>query len=151
MLRRPEPAPGYAQLEAIAVESSEREREADRAERELLDWKKMILMERHLGDTFDALIIAVWKDGFTVELADQFIEGFVPVAEIAGDSYQLDTGIRALVGRRSGRSVPPGRSNSGSGHARRQAFAPRLFFAGLGTKSRFTLESDVWVLVRWPA
>src|SRR5204863_5756113 len=30
-----------AQLEAIASESSERERSADQAERELIDWKKM--------------------------------------------------------------------------------------------------------------
>ena len=74
------------QLEAIAAESSERERTADQAERELFDWKKMILMEQHLGETFEAIIIAVWNDGFTVELIDYFIEGFVPRAEIPDDS-----------------------------------------------------------------
>ncbi len=50
-----------AQLEAIASESSERERIAAQAEREIFEWKKMILMERHLGETFDAVIIAVSK------------------------------------------------------------------------------------------
>src|SRR5205814_1484302 len=55
-----------AQPEAIATEPSERERLADQAERELFDWKKMLLMEQHLGDTFEAIIIAVWKDGFVV-------------------------------------------------------------------------------------
>jgi ribonuclease R len=103
MSRRRQQLPSMAQLEAIATEASERERTADQAERELLDWKKMILIERRLGDTFEAIIIAVWKDGFTVELVDLFIEGFVPVNEIADDYYQLDTGIRALIGRRSGR------------------------------------------------
>jgi ribonuclease R len=103
MSRRRQQAPGHAQLEAIATESSERERLADQAERELLDWKKMILMERRLGDTFEAIIIAVWKDGFTVELVDQFIEGFVPLADVPGDYYRLDTSVRALIGRRSGR------------------------------------------------
>ena len=87
------------QLEAIATESSERERLADQAERELVDWKKMLLMERHLGDTFEAIIIAVWKDGFTVELADYFIEGFVPVAEIPDDYFQLDQASHTLIGR----------------------------------------------------
>src|SRR5262249_50794465 len=101
--RRRQELPAMAQLEAIATEASERERTADQAERELLDWKKMILIERRLGDTFEAIIIAVWKDGFSVELADMFIEGFVPVNEISDDYYQLDTGIRALIGRRSGR------------------------------------------------
>jgi ribonuclease R len=103
MARRRQQLPAMAQLEAIATESSERERTADQAERELLDWKKMILMERRLGETFQAIIIAVWKDGFTVELVDLFIEGFVPVNEIPDDYYQLDTAIRALTGRRSGR------------------------------------------------
>ena len=59
--RRQAPDLPRAQLEAIASESSERERIAAQAERELFEWKKMILMERHLGDTFDAVIIAVSK------------------------------------------------------------------------------------------
>jgi ribonuclease R len=100
--RKIEPAVSHAQLEAIATESSERERLADQAERELFDWKKMLLLERHLGDTFDAIIIAVWRDGFSVELIDYFIEGYVPVAEIPDDYYQLDQSLHALVGRHTG-------------------------------------------------
>lgn len=101
MTRRTQPAIPVAQLEAIATESSERERLADQAERELFDWKKMLLLEQHLGDTFEAIIIAVWRDGFVVELIDYFIEGFVPVAEIPDDYYQLDQSSHALIGRRS--------------------------------------------------
>jgi ribonuclease R len=103
MSRRLQNLPNSAQLEAIATESSERERLADQAERELLEWKKMILMERHLGDTFDAIIIAVWKDGFTVELTDQFVEGFASVNEMPDDYYQLEPASRALIGRRTKR------------------------------------------------
>jgi len=88
-----------AQLEAIAAESSERERTSDQAERELIDWKKMILMERHLGDTFEALIIAVWKDGFSVELIDQYIEGFVPASDLPEGQYRFDPVERTLVSR----------------------------------------------------
>ena len=90
-----------AQLAAIASESSDRERQADQAERELLDWKKMLLMEQHLGETFEAIIIGVWRDGFSIELIDFFIEGFVPAADIPGDHYQLDQGVHALIGRQS--------------------------------------------------
>jgi ribonuclease R len=99
--RKKEPVVPAAQLEVIATESSERERLADQAERELFEWKKMLLMEQHLGDTFEAIIIAVWKDGFAVELVDYFIEGSVPVAEIPDDYYQLDPASHALIGRRS--------------------------------------------------
>jgi len=91
------------QLEAIASESSERERTADQAERELMDWKKMILMERHLGDTFEAIIIAVWKDGFSVELIDQFIEGFVSLSDLPSDQYRFDATERTLSAKRSSR------------------------------------------------
>ena len=101
MARRPRHAIAEAQLEAIANESSERERIADQAERELFEWKKMLLMEQHLGDTFEGLIIGVWRDGFTVELIDHFIEGFVSVAEVPDDFYQYDQASRSLIGRHS--------------------------------------------------
>ena len=91
------------QLEAIAAESSERERTADQAERELMDWKKMILMERHVGDVFEAIIIAVWRDGFTVELIDQFIEGFVSTSDLPEKQYRFDPTERTLVPRTSGK------------------------------------------------
>ena len=99
MARRSHPAIPAAQLEAIASESSERERQADQAERELFEWKKMLLMEQHVGETFEAIIIAVWRDGFAIELIDFFIEGFVPAAEIPDDHYQLDQSSHALIGR----------------------------------------------------
>jgi ribonuclease R len=92
-----------AQLEAIATESSERERIADQAERELFEWRKMILMEQHLGDSFEGIIIAVWRDGFVVELLDYFIEGFVPLADLPNDHYQLDTATRTLISSQSRR------------------------------------------------
>jgi ribonuclease R len=101
MGRRTKAVMPAAQLEAIAGESSERERQADQAERELFEWKKMLLMERYLGETFEAIVIAVWRDGFAIELIDYFIEGFVPVAEIPDDYYQLDASLHALIGRHS--------------------------------------------------
>ena len=103
LARRTQPTVPHAQLDAIANESSERERLADQAERELFEWKKMLLMEQHLGDTFEAIIIGVWRDGFSIELIDYFVEGFVPVAEIPNDFYQLDPSLHALVGRHTRR------------------------------------------------
>jgi ribonuclease R len=97
-----EPIP-HAQLEAISAESSERERMADQAERELFDWKKMILLEQRLGETFEGIIIALWKDGFSVELVDYFIEGFVSIGEVPGDYYQIDPATRSLIGKKSRR------------------------------------------------
>jgi ribonuclease R len=92
-----------AQLDAIATESSERERQAAQAERELFEWKKMLLMEKHLGDTFEAIVLTVWKDGFNVELLNQFIEGFVSVADLPDGEYRFDADDRVLISRRSKR------------------------------------------------
>ena len=97
--RRRAPVLSRAQLEAIASESSERERLAEQAERELFEWKKMLLMEQHLGDSFDAVIVSVWKDGFNVELVDLFVEGFVPLADLPEGQYRFDPDERALLAR----------------------------------------------------
>jgi ribonuclease R len=67
------------ELAAIAAESSEAERRADGAERELMDWKTAQFMEQHLGDEYDALVISVQKFGFFVELMEIFVEGLVPI------------------------------------------------------------------------
>src|SRR6202521_3373309 len=69
-------------LKAIALESSEAERRADAAERELMDWKTAQFMEQHLGEEYDALIISVQKFGFFVELMEVFVEGIVPITRI---------------------------------------------------------------------
>jgi ribonuclease R len=68
-----------AELRDIAAESSEAERRADDAERELIELKTLDFMEQHLGDEFEALVIGIAKGGFWVELFDLFVEGFVPL------------------------------------------------------------------------
>src|SRR6202167_5318156 len=67
------------ELEAIAAETSETERRAETAERELMAWKTAQFMEQHLGEEYDALIISVQKFGFFVGLTEVFVEGMVPI------------------------------------------------------------------------
>jgi ribonuclease R len=70
------------ELEAIGEETSETERRAETAERELMAWKTAQFMEQHLGEEYDALIISVQKFGFFVELMEVFVEGIVPITRI---------------------------------------------------------------------
>ncbi len=70
------------ELKEIATESSDAERGADLAERDLMDWKTAQFMEQHLGDEYEALIISVQKFGFFVELMEIFVEGLVSVGAI---------------------------------------------------------------------
>ena len=88
-----------AELALIAEESSDRERAADAAERELEDWRKAAVMAEHVGKEFFGLIVNVREFGFFVELEDLYIEGLVPVSSLQDDYYEFDARRHALVGR----------------------------------------------------
>ena len=101
-----------SELEAIATESSQSERRADEAERELIEWKKIKFMQDRVGEDFPGIILSCTKYGFFVELADLFIEGIVPIASLSGfaakdyrdeDRYMFRDTDRSIVGQRSGR------------------------------------------------
>ncbi len=90
------------ELSDIAVESSQAERRAADAERELMDWKKMRFMADKVGDDFKAIILSVTKYGFFVELDELFIEGLVPIGSLAGDHYTFRDTDRVICGARTG-------------------------------------------------
>ena len=89
------------ELHDIAEESSQAERRADDAERELIEWKKIRFMRERVGDEFDALIVSVTKFGFFVELMDLFIEGLVPIGTLTGDRYTYRENTKQIIGERS--------------------------------------------------
>ena len=88
-------------LQEIADESSQSERRADEAERELMEWKKAKFMEQHIGDDFEGLIVSVTKFGMFVELNDLFIEGLVPLATLLDDRYTYHENTRQIIGQRT--------------------------------------------------
>jgi ribonuclease R len=96
------------ELHDIAAESSQSERRADDAERELMEWKKMKFMEQHLGEEYQGLIVSVTKFGMFVELNDMFIEGLVPLGSLTDDRYQYHENTRQLIGARSRRTYTMG-------------------------------------------
>jgi len=89
------------ELHEIAEESSQSERRADDAERELMEWKKVKFMEDRVGDDFDGLITSVTKFGFFVELTDLFVEGLVPLNTLTDDFYTYHENTRQIIGQRS--------------------------------------------------
>jgi ribonuclease R len=89
------------ELHEIAEESSQSERRADDAERELMEWKKVKFMQKRIGEDFDGLIISVTKFGFFVELTDLFVEGLVPLNTLTDDRYTYHENTREIIGQRS--------------------------------------------------
>jgi len=117
------------ELEAIAAETSETERRAETAERELMAWKTAQFMEQHLGEEYDALIISVQKFGFFVELTEIFVEGMVPIdriAELTGEHVFYREQDHAIVSgsghvsrpssHEQGKKKKSGRGSSPAGH-----------------------------------
>jgi ribonuclease R len=91
-----------AELHALGIETSESERRAVDAERELMDWKKVVFMTDRLGDEFEALVISLTRHGFFVELTDLFVEGFVPLDSLQDERYVFREKLRAIVSLGSG-------------------------------------------------
>jgi ribonuclease R len=106
-----EPIP-EPELAAIAAESSQAERRADDAERELMEWKKMRFMEDRVGDDFEGIILSCTKYGFFVELDDLFIEGLVPISSLSGwgsdERFVFRDTDKQIVSTRSGRAFKMG-------------------------------------------
>src|SRR5512146_2730070 len=95
-------------LREIAEESSQAERRADDAERELMEWKKVKFMESRVGEDFDGLIVSVTKFGLFVELTELFIEGLVPLSTLTDDRYTYHENTRQIIGQRSRRTFSLG-------------------------------------------
>ncbi|HEV7510954.1 MAG TPA: RNB domain-containing ribonuclease [Candidatus Acidoferrum sp.] len=132
----------HHQLEEIATESSEAERRANAAERELMDWKTAQFMEQHLGEEYDALIISVQKYGCFVELFEVFVEGLLPISaleEAAGTRVvfrEADHAIASLPG--GAESARGGRRRNTPGRGR--GTKPRQFTWSLGDQVRVRAE-----------
>jgi ribonuclease R len=100
------------ELGSIAVESSQAERRADDAERELMEWKKMRFMEDRIGEDFSGIILSCTKYGFFVELDELFIEGLVPISTLGGwgndERFVFRETDRAIVSTRTGKAFKIG-------------------------------------------
>jgi ribonuclease R len=96
------------ELHDIAESSSQTERRADEAERELMEWKKVKFMQERVGEDFDGLITSVTKYGLFVELTDLFVEGLVPLSTLTDDRYMFHEGTREIIGQRSRRAFKMG-------------------------------------------
>ena len=80
-----------------AQQSSDRERRATDAERDVDDLYKTMYMSERIGEEFDAVISGVTAYGLFAELPNS-IEGFIPIESLFGD-FTFDPERLRLVGR----------------------------------------------------
>ena len=82
----------------MARHTSEMERRADDAERELLQWKKVKFMADKVGDEFEGYVTGVAAFGLFVQLIEHYVEGLVHVSTMANDYYRFLDGAHMLRG-----------------------------------------------------
>jgi ribonuclease R len=102
----PQSASGYrysaAELQTLGTESSQRERRADEAARDVMSYLKCLYMHPRVGETFAATISSALEFGLFVQLKEMPIDGLIHISNIPGDYWELENGGMGLVGRRTG-------------------------------------------------
>ena len=88
-------------LEGIAESSSALERNAEAAERELLNWKKVAFIAEHVGDVFDGIVTGVTRFGLFVQLVENLVEGLVRIELLGAEWFDFDERRFQLVGSQS--------------------------------------------------
>ncbi len=87
-------------VEAASIQSSERERTAEQAERETDDMKKAEYMLDYIGETFEGMISSVTSFGIFTEL-DNTVEGLTRISMLEDDYYKFDQEHLRLLGERT--------------------------------------------------
>ncbi|MEW5315178.1 MAG: hypothetical protein WDW38_006624 [Sanguina aurantia] len=85
-----------AEMAAMAIHCSQRERRAEEAERDVDERFKCAWMEKHIGSEFDGVVTGVTSFGLFVELNESKVSGLVHISQLANDYYHFDA-IRKLL------------------------------------------------------
>jgi ribonuclease R len=90
-----------AQLDELALHSSEREVSAAHAERDSIKMKLVEYMADKVGQEFEAVISGVSDRGLYVELKESHAEGMVRIRDLGNDYFVYDEKRYRLVGQRT--------------------------------------------------
>jgi ribonuclease R len=96
-------------LPEITQSCSEREREAEEAERQTVDLKKVEYMKQFEGEVFPGIISGVTNFGIFIEL-ENTVEGLLRLHSIVDDYYVYHDKRHVLVGERTGKTYKIGDS-----------------------------------------
>jgi ribonuclease R len=131
------------ELQEAGKHTSERERHAMDAEREMVDLKKAQFMMGKIGEEFPGFINSLAKFGFFVELDAYFIEGLVKLASLTDDDYDYYEKEYLIKGRRHGRQFRLG-DNVCVKVARINAFRSEIDFELVNTEDDLQGETTKW-------
>jgi ribonuclease R/exosome complex exonuclease DIS3/RRP44 len=97
--------PKLEKLETRCVHLSEREKKAQKAERDSIKYMQCIYMSEHVGKVFEGIVSSVTEYGVFVEILENKCEGLIKLSEISGDTYQVDMSNYCLNGYNTGDKI----------------------------------------------
>jgi ribonuclease R len=106
--RESSPSHDSGEMDSIAETSSQLERNAEAAERELLSWKKVAFMQERIGESFEGLVVGVARFGLFVRLGEGLAEGLLRSEQLGPGPFVFSEARQRLRSVASGRSFKLG-------------------------------------------
>jgi ribonuclease R/exosome complex exonuclease DIS3/RRP44 len=102
------PAPKLDKIETRCVYLSEREKRAQKAERDSIKYMQTIYMSERVGKIYQGIITSVTDYGIFIEITENKCEGLIKLSDIGGDTYIPDLKHHCLKGHNTGHRITLG-------------------------------------------
>lgn len=99
------PSPKLEKLESRCQHLSEREKKAQKAERDSIKYMQCIYMSERIGKVYKGIVTSVQDYGIFIEIHDNKCEGLVRLSEIGGDTFTADTSNHCVKGFNTGEII----------------------------------------------
>lgn len=97
--------PKIEKLEAKCQHLSEREKKAQKAERDSIKYMQCVYMNDNIGKIFKGIVSSVTEYGIFVEIIESKCEGLIKLSDINGDTYSADTNNHCVKGYNTGNKI----------------------------------------------
>lgn len=102
------PAPKLDKIETRCVYLSEKEKRAQKAERDSIKYMQTIYMSERVGKIYQGIVTSVTDYGVFIEITENKCEGLIKLSEIGGDTYIPDLKHHCLKGHNTGHRITLG-------------------------------------------
>lgn len=97
--------PKLEKLEGRCQHLSEREKKAQKAERDSIKYMQCVYMSENIGRVFEGIISSVTEYGVFVEILENKCEGLIKLSNIQGDTYTVDMANYCVKGYNTGSKI----------------------------------------------
>ncbi|MEM9645903.1 MAG: RNB domain-containing ribonuclease [Planctomycetota bacterium] len=96
------PDESFGELVKLGHHCSDMERNAQQAERELIELKLLHFLKKKVGESLSAVVSRVFADGLHARCVKLPVDGFIPVTTLPKDQYRFERRGQMIVGFREG-------------------------------------------------